>query len=238
MPSASTSPTRCRRGRRTSSKLHARCEQLDAARVRRDPLQRAGHRPDRRAAARRALDRAAAARPAAASSTSPNLPTEEVFAVPRLAPDRGHGPLDAAAAARRHDRARPRDALRGRRRRRGAASAGADAVRGQMAIDEFANASARSRSSTATSRVGQTGITFFDTLFDENATCHIAYGAGRPLRHRRARRPRARPAARARHQRLGRPHRLHDRRPRGRGRRNHEGRRRRSDPAGGRVATV
>ncbi len=27
------------------------------------------------------------------------------------------------------------------------------------------------------SRVGQTGITFFDTLFDENATCHIAYGS-------------------------------------------------------------
>jgi aminopeptidase len=26
--------------------------------------------------------------------------------------------------------------------------------------------------------VGQTGITFSDTLFDENATCHIAYGAG------------------------------------------------------------
>jgi len=28
------------------------------------------------------------------------------------------------------------------------------------------------------SRVGQLGVTFFDTLFDENATCHIAYGAG------------------------------------------------------------
>ena len=27
------------------------------------------------------------------------------------------------------------------------------------------------------SRVGKTGLTFFDTLFDENATCHIAYGA-------------------------------------------------------------
>jgi aminopeptidase len=27
------------------------------------------------------------------------------------------------------------------------------------------------------SRVGQIGITFFDTLFDENATCHIAYGS-------------------------------------------------------------
>jgi aminopeptidase len=30
------------------------------------------------------------------------------------------------------------------------------------------------------SRVGQTGLTFFDTLFDENATCHIAYGFGIP----------------------------------------------------------
>ena len=26
------------------------------------------------------------------------------------------------------------------------------------------------------SRVGKTGIVFFDTLFDENAACHIAYG--------------------------------------------------------------
>jgi aminopeptidase len=28
------------------------------------------------------------------------------------------------------------------------------------------------------SRVGKTGIVFFDTLFDENAACHIAYGVG------------------------------------------------------------
>ncbi len=28
--------------------------------------------------------------------------------------------------------------------------------------------------------MGQTGITFFDTLFDENAASHIAYGAGLP----------------------------------------------------------
>jgi aminopeptidase len=31
-----------------------------------------------------------------------------------------------------------------------------------------------------TSRVGKTGLTFWDTLFDENATCHIAYGLGIP----------------------------------------------------------
>ena len=30
------------------------------------------------------------------------------------------------------------------------------------------------------SRVGRTGITFLNTLFDENATCHIAYGQGFP----------------------------------------------------------
>ena len=37
--------------------------------------------------------------------------------------------------------------------------------------------SARWRSSTALSRIGQTGVTFFDTLFDENTTCHVAYGS-------------------------------------------------------------
>ena len=29
-----------------------------------------------------------------------------------------------------------------------------------------------------TSRVGREGFVFFDTLFDENATSHIAYGQG------------------------------------------------------------
>jgi aminopeptidase len=58
------------------------------------------------------------------------------------------------------------------------ASAGADAVRAQLEIDEFANRLGEVALVDGESRVGQTGITFFDTLFDENATCHIAYGAG------------------------------------------------------------
>src|SRR6266700_3666670 len=33
---------------------------------------------------------------------------------------------------------------------------------------------------TKESRVGQSGTLFYDTLFDENATCHIAYGMGLP----------------------------------------------------------
>ena len=31
------------------------------------------------------------------------------------------------------------------------------------------------------SAVGKTGIVFENTLFDENATCHIAYGGGLPM---------------------------------------------------------
>jgi aminopeptidase len=58
-----------------------------------------------------------------------------------------------------------------------AAESGADVVRGQLATDERARYLGEVAIVDGTSRVGQQGITFFDTLFDENATCHIAYGA-------------------------------------------------------------
>jgi aminopeptidase len=58
------------------------------------------------------------------------------------------------------------------------ASTGAEAVRGQLAVDDFAGRLGEVALVDGESRVGQTGITFFDTLFDENATCHIAYGSG------------------------------------------------------------
>jgi aminopeptidase len=50
-------------------------------------------------------------------------------------------------------------------------------VRGQLASDERAPYFGELALVDGTSRVGKTGITFFDTLFDENATCHIAYGS-------------------------------------------------------------
>ena len=56
------------------------------------------------------------------------------------------------------------------------ASTGADAVRGQMDVDGFGRRLGEVALVDGESRVGQTGITFFDTLFDENAACHIAYG--------------------------------------------------------------
>ncbi|HEY7397661.1 MAG TPA: aminopeptidase [Gaiellaceae bacterium] len=56
------------------------------------------------------------------------------------------------------------------------ASTGEEAVRSQLQTDEFANRLGEVALVDSTSRVGRTGITFFNTLFDENATCHIAYG--------------------------------------------------------------
>ena len=60
------------------------------------------------------------------------------------------------------------------------ASHGADVVRAEVASDDGAARFGEVALVDGASRVGQTGLTFFDTLFDENATCHIAYGFGIP----------------------------------------------------------
>ena len=41
-----------------------------------------------------------------------------------------------------------------------------------------AGGSARSRSSTPRRRIGQTGRIYYNTLLDENAAAHIAFGSG------------------------------------------------------------
>jgi aminopeptidase len=58
------------------------------------------------------------------------------------------------------------------------AEQGAEVVRGELATDEGATHLGELALVTGDSRVGQTGLTYFNTLFDENATCHIAYGLG------------------------------------------------------------
>jgi aminopeptidase len=57
---------------------------------------------------------------------------------------------------------------------------GAELVRSQTSSDEGAAYFGELALVDGSSRVGKTGITFFDTLYDENATCHIAYGFGIP----------------------------------------------------------
>jgi aminopeptidase len=58
------------------------------------------------------------------------------------------------------------------------ADTGADIVRTHLATIENADRLGELALVTKESRVGQTGKLFYNTLFDENATCHIAYGNG------------------------------------------------------------
>jgi aminopeptidase len=58
------------------------------------------------------------------------------------------------------------------------AEAGAEAVRQEMATDEGASYLGEVALVDGDSRVRKTGVVFFDTLFDENAACHIAWGQG------------------------------------------------------------
>jgi aminopeptidase len=105
-----------------------------------------------------------------------NLPTEEVFNTPDWRRTEGTvrstRPLALGGTVVRELRFQGGDCVEIH------ASSGEDAVRGQMDVDEFAKRLGEVALVDGDSRVGQTGITFYDTLFDENATCHIAYGAG------------------------------------------------------------
>ena len=60
------------------------------------------------------------------------------------------------------------------------ADTGAEVVRSHLATIENSDRLGELALVTKESRVGQTGTLFYNTLFDENATCHIAYGFGLP----------------------------------------------------------
>jgi aminopeptidase len=60
------------------------------------------------------------------------------------------------------------------------AESGADAVREEMAMDEGAGYLGEVALVDRESRVRKTGVVFLDTLFDENAACHVAWGQGIP----------------------------------------------------------
>jgi aminopeptidase len=108
----------------------------------------------------------------------PNLPTEEVFTTPDARRTEGTvrstRPLLAQGAI-----------VRGLELRFAAgravevrAESGADVVRGQLATEAGAATLGEVALVDGSSRVGELGIVFYDTLFDENATSHIAYGGG------------------------------------------------------------
>jgi aminopeptidase len=108
----------------------------------------------------------------------PNLPTEEVFTTPdRRRADgrlRSTKPMEVGGAAVRDLELVFKDG----RITEINASAGADVIRAQVATDEGAAHLGEVALVDGQSEVGKLGITFFNTLFDENATCHIAFGSG------------------------------------------------------------
>jgi aminopeptidase len=108
----------------------------------------------------------------------PNMPTEEIFTTPdcRRAEGtiRSTRPLALAGDVVEGLQLTVRDG----RIVDVEAEKGAGVVRGQLEIDDRAAYFGELALVDGTSRVGQTNITFYDTLYDENATCHIAYGFG------------------------------------------------------------
>ena len=108
----------------------------------------------------------------------PNMPTEEVFTTPDYrrveGTVRSTYPLALAGTIVRDLDVR----FESGRAVEVNASQGADVIRAQIATDEGAAQVGEIALVDGESRVGKTGLTFFDTLFDENATCHIALGDG------------------------------------------------------------
>jgi aminopeptidase len=108
----------------------------------------------------------------------PNLPTEEVFTTPDARRTEGKvrstRPLLTEGALVEGLELR----FAGGRIVDVQAESGADVVRGQVASDSGSATLGEVALVDGSSRVGELGIVFYDTLFDENATSHIAYGAG------------------------------------------------------------
>jgi len=110
----------------------------------------------------------------------PNLPTEEIF----TSPDRNRAdgvvrstrPLATAGTVVRDLELTMADGVITEVR----ASSGAEVVEGQIDADEGGRHLGEIALVDGTSPIGRSGVVFYDTLLDENATCHIAWGSGLP----------------------------------------------------------
>ncbi len=110
----------------------------------------------------------------------PNMPTEEVFTTPHRLRAEGHVRSTRPLALQGQIVRDLEVTFAGGRITDVSASTGGDVVRAQLESDPSAPFLGELALVDGTSRVGQTGITFTNTLFDENATCHIAFGQGFP----------------------------------------------------------
>ena len=111
----------------------------------------------------------------------PNLPTEEVFTSPDWRRTEGTVrstmPLSVVGAVVRDLELR----FAAGKVVDVSATSGEGVIRSQIEADPRAPFLGEIALVDERSAVGRTGIVFEDTLFDENATCHIAYGNGLPM---------------------------------------------------------
>jgi aminopeptidase len=123
---------------------------------------------------------AATARTVTGVEHIPNLPTEEVFTAPdwRRAEGRVRATAPVLIAGARVEGLELR--LEGGKVVEANAATGAEIVREQLAADEQAPYLGELALVDGSSPIKKSGLVFQDTLFDENATCHIAYGSGIP----------------------------------------------------------
>jgi aminopeptidase len=110
-----------------------------------------------------------------------NMPTEEVFTSPDARRAEGTVRSTMPLALSGQIVRGLELTLEGGRIVRVAAETGADVVRAHLETIENADRLGELALVDGSSRVGRSGTLFYDTLFDENATCHIAYGAGLPF---------------------------------------------------------
>jgi aminopeptidase len=110
----------------------------------------------------------------------PNVPTEEVFTTPD--PERTEGvvsatrPLDLGGTVVEGLRVR----FEGGRAVEITADAGAETLLARIGVDEGGSRLGEVALVDGSGRIGPLGTVFYDTLLDENATSHIALGAGYP----------------------------------------------------------
>jgi aminopeptidase len=111
---------------------------------------------------------------------APNLPTEEVFTSPHR--ERAEGTIRSTMPLALRGTLVEGLELRveGGRIVEARATRGEDALRAELDTDDGARRFGEVALVDATSRVGQTGVTFNNTLFDENAAAHIAWGRAIP----------------------------------------------------------
>ena len=111
---------------------------------------------------------------------APNLPTEEVFTSPHRARAEGTVRSTMPLALRGTLVEGLELRVAGGEIVEARATRGEDALRAELATDDGARRFGEVALVDASSRVGETGVTFNNTLFDENAAAHIAWGRAIP----------------------------------------------------------